>query len=60
MNDIKEHLWFDSIDWLLLLNRKITPSYIPPINNEDDYINYQKTPIKVGVVDTYVQEFENF
>lgn len=60
VNDIKNHLWFESIDWLLLLNKKITPSYIPSIDTEGDHTSYQETPIKIGVVDTYVREFQSF
>ena len=31
VNDIKKHKWFNSIDWELLLQKKIVPDYKPNI-----------------------------
>ncbi|XP_054276112.1 cAMP-dependent protein kinase catalytic subunit beta-like [Macrosteles quadrilineatus] len=29
--EIKEHKWFEKIDWLKLFNRRVVPPYIPPV-----------------------------
>jgi len=36
VDDIKTHRWFSSIDWDLLLQKKITAIYKPPIKGKGD------------------------
>jgi len=33
---IKAHPWFKPIDWKLLLEKEITPPYIPPVKSKED------------------------
>jgi len=50
--DIKAHPFFDSIDWDLLLRRKLTPPFIPEVHADDDTSNidpaFTEAPIEVG------------
>jgi len=43
-NDIKEHRWFKSFDWKLLLKKETKPFFIPKINNEGDTSNFSEYP----------------
>ena len=39
---IKEHPWFETIDWNKLLNKEIKPPFIPKINHEVDVSNFDR------------------
>ena len=43
-NDIKDHRWFNSLDWNALLQRKKQPPYIPEVKNEGDTSNFSNYP----------------
>lgn len=43
-NDIKEHRWFKSFDWKLLIKKETKPFFIPKINNEGDTSNFSEYP----------------
>jgi protein kinase A len=44
VRDIKESMFFEKIDWALLLDRKITAPYIPPVMNATDTSNFEQYP----------------
>ncbi|KAL5248869.1 hypothetical protein ACHWQZ_G017905 [Mnemiopsis leidyi] len=41
-NQIKQHPFFNVLDWDLLESRQVTPPYIPPIAAEDDLANFDR------------------
>lgn len=40
--DIKEHEWFQEIEWIPMLNQTIAPPYVPVISNAEDVSNFDK------------------
>lgn len=42
--DIKRHKWFAGVDWLAVVQRRVTPPYIPPIKNPGDTSNFDAYP----------------
>src|SRR4051794_9223475 len=42
--DIKQHKWFKSVDWLKVFQRKIKPPYVPGFASPDDTSNFDKYP----------------
>lgn len=44
VNDIKEHRWFNGLDWKVALKRGLKPSFIPKVASEGDTSNYSEYP----------------
>mmetsp|Transcript_67764 Transcript_67764/g.211989 ORF Transcript_67764/g.211989 Transcript_67764/m.211989 type:complete len:389 (+) Transcript_67764:161-1327(+) len=42
--DLKKHKWFKGMDWDLLLNRTITPPFVPSVGSADDTTMFDKYP----------------
>lgn len=40
--DIKDHEWFQEIDWIPMLNQTLTAPYVPTILNAEDISNFDK------------------
>ncbi len=49
VSEIKQHVWFDKINWEALKANKIKPPFIPKLSSETDTTNFDqeftKTPI---------------
>ncbi|XP_046385813.1 cAMP-dependent protein kinase catalytic subunit beta-like [Ischnura elegans] len=63
VNDIKEHRFFQTLDWIGLVNQKIAAPFIPRIKGEGDPGNfevYPEEPIKESPVEQYPKEFSEF
>lgn len=47
LQNIKDHPWFESIDWENLLEKKIKPPFIPKLSSETDtkYIDEEFTKL---------------
>ncbi|KAM7534137.1 hypothetical protein Aperf_G00000115931 [Anoplocephala perfoliata] len=42
--DIQSHIWFATIDWVDILDRKVKPPYIPNVKDEADATNFDDYP----------------
>ena len=42
VEEIKNHVFFDGINWMLLENRQVTPPFVPKIESEQDTGNIDK------------------
>ena len=63
IDDIKTHKWFNSIDWMNIYLKKVTPPMMPKIKHPGDtsnFDNYSEEPIASSNVSLYDNEFENF
>ncbi|KAI9004421.1 kinase-like domain-containing protein [Hyaloraphidium curvatum] len=49
-SDIKRHKWFAGVDWTMVVQRKVTPPYVPPVKNPGDSSNF----------DSYPEDFEPY
>jgi protein kinase A len=50
VSDIKQHAWFEGLDWIKLLNCQIEAPYIPPVKSDADATNF----------DVYDEDFEPY
>ncbi|KAG8299457.1 cAMP-dependent protein kinase catalytic subunit beta-like [Homalodisca vitripennis] len=61
VKDIKDHPWFRPIDWMMVLNRKMDPPFVPQVNKVgDNFKNYNDITLKVSETERFAQEFEGF
>lgn len=65
VNDIKDHRWFKLVEWLDLLNYRITPPYLPQVSDLTDLSNFDTTNedninLRVSLKDHYAREFAEF
>ena len=65
VNDIKQHPWFQDLDWDKLLALGIPAPYIPPLKGEDDTSNFDVYPENYepyGMTgpDPYREHFKDF
>jgi hypothetical protein len=42
--DVKNHRWFEQLDWEFLEQKRLIPIYVPKISNPDDTINFTEYP----------------
>lgn len=40
VRDIKDHIWFNGLDWKELLKRNVEVPWIPPLKNDMDHSNF--------------------
>jgi hypothetical protein len=51
---LKSHAFFSSIDWEDIETKRIVPSYIPPVDNDNSppkYNSFNEMMIELGLVD---------
>uniref|UniRef100_A0A1B6GL38 cAMP-dependent protein kinase n=1 Tax=Cuerna arida TaxID=1464854 RepID=A0A1B6GL38_9HEMI len=61
VKDIKDHPWFRPIDWMMVLNRKMEPPYIPQVKRVDEnFKTHHNISLKVSETERFAQEFEEF
>lgn len=63
VNDIKQHAWFNTINWMSLYQQKIEPPYVPEVSGPGDYSQfdrYDDVPQSAADTDKYAKEFEDF
>ena len=42
--DVKDHPWFDGVDWQKLLNLDIAAPFVPPLKGDGDTSNFDSYP----------------
>ncbi|XP_058447625.1 cAMP-dependent protein kinase catalytic subunit alpha-like [Malaya genurostris] len=62
-NDIKQHAWFRTINWIGLLNAEVTAPFIPKVNGPGDtsqFDVYDEQEMRVASKCLFVKEFAEF
>lgn len=62
-NDIKDHRWFKTINWVSLFNKKLDPPYKPQVKDAKDVSHFDKyadEPLKISATDHFTKEFAEF
>ncbi|GLG97825.1 cAMP-dependent protein kinase catalytic subunit 1 [Gryllus bimaculatus] len=62
-DDIKQHKWFRTLDFLSIVNRKVEPPFVPKTKSPTDtsnFENYEELPIEVASVEQLPKEFSEF
>ncbi len=57
---IKIHPWYQDMDWVMLINKKLQPAYIPNIKSKTDLSNFDSYPSEVGHIQPYVDDGSNW
>lgn len=61
--DIKSHMWFEEIDWNLILHKRVVPPYRPVYRNPGDSSQYpvaKEIKRRKGLICLFQKEFEAF
>ncbi|KRG00052.1 uncharacterized protein Dwil_GK13113, isoform B [Drosophila willistoni] len=61
--EIKNHPWFQGVDWFAMLNQEINPPYIPTVSNIEDISNFDHFESKSKVkskINRHPELFNNF
>lgn len=56
INDIKQHKWFNSIDWISIFEKRVKPPYVP----REEFETYDEEPVINAANDQFVEEFLAF
>lgn len=62
-NDIKQHKWFECIDWCKIYNRSLEAPFVPDIKSAGDTSNfdeYDEEPLKISKNLKFSKEFVEF
>lgn len=62
-NDIKQHPWFNDINWVQLYNQEIMPPFVPKVSGPGDYSqfdDYDDVELDISKVCLYEAEFADF
>lgn len=63
-NDVKEHRWFNSIEWFKIFKQTVNAPYIPKAKDPLDLISkrskLKEEPLKITKTDQYTKEFNDF
>ncbi|KAG2461311.1 KAPCA kinase, partial [Polypterus senegalus] len=63
VNDIKNHKWFATTDWIAIYERKVEAPFIPKCRGPGDTSNfddYEEEDIRVSVTEKCAKEFSDF
>ncbi|KAK3566590.1 hypothetical protein QTP86_001093 [Hemibagrus guttatus] len=63
VNDIKNHKWFATTDWIAIYERKVEAPFIPKCRGPGDTSNfddYEEEDIRVSVTEKCAKEFDEF
>lgn len=61
--DIKEHPWFNDINWIQIYNQEIVPPFVPKVSGPGDYSQfdeYDDTKLEIANICMYEKEFADF
>ena len=62
-DDIKQHSWFNSMNWMALFNQEITSLFVPEVSGPGDHSQFDEyDDIKLEIAETcqYEKEFAEF
>lgn len=62
-DDIKDHRWFKTINWVSCFNKKLEAPYKPKVKDAKDVSNFDKyadEPLKISKTDHFTKEFADF
>ncbi|KAI0984803.1 hypothetical protein GJ496_001733 [Pomphorhynchus laevis] len=63
VDDIRNHKWFQTVNWIDTFQRKVDPPFIPKAKGPGDPTNfdvYEEEFMKVSPTEKYAKEFEEF
>lgn len=63
VSDIKNHKWFNSVDWFAVYNKKLEAPFIPKIKSPGDTSNfddYDEEQLKIHNTERHAKEFAEF
>jgi len=56
VTDVKQHKWFQNIDWMAIYEKKIKAPYLP----KEEYELYDEEPLYISSTEKYAKEFADF
>ena len=56
VSDIKQHRWFNRIDWMAVYEKSIKAPYLP----KEEYEHYDEEPLYISTTEKYAKEFIEF
>uniref|UniRef100_A0A8C4Y3P8 cAMP-dependent protein kinase n=1 Tax=Gopherus evgoodei TaxID=1825980 RepID=A0A8C4Y3P8_9SAUR len=63
VNDIKNHKWFATTDWIAIYQRKVEASFVPKCkgpSNTSNFDDYEEEEIRVSTTEKCAKEFAEF
>jgi len=63
VNDIKNHKWFATTDWIAIYQKKVEAPFIPKCKGPGDFSNfddYEEEPLRISSTEKCAKEFEYF
>ncbi|XP_069125833.1 cAMP-dependent protein kinase catalytic subunit alpha isoform X3 [Argopecten irradians] len=63
VNDIKNHRWFQSTDWIAIYQRKVDAPFVPKCKGPGDASNfddYEEEPLRISSTEKCAKEFADF
>jgi len=56
VTDVKQHKWFQNIDWIAIYERRVKAPYLP----KEEYEQYDEEPLYISSTEKYAKEFAEF
>ena len=56
VNDVKQHKWFQNIDWMAIFEKRVKAPYLP----REEYEHYDEEPLYISATEKYAKEFAEF
>lgn len=63
VNDIKNHKWYATTDWIAIYQKKVEAPFIPKCKGPGDYSNfddYEEEPLRISSTEKCSKEFADF
>ncbi|KAL3319706.1 cAMP-dependent protein kinase catalytic subunit 1 [Cichlidogyrus casuarinus] len=63
VNDIKNHKWYSTTDWISIFGKKVEAPFCPKVNGKDDTANfdtYEEEDLKISTTEKHTKEFADF
>lgn len=56
VNDVKQHKWFQNLDWMAIFEKRVKAPYLP----KEEYEHYDEEPLYISSTEKYPREFAEF